>query len=60
MAETRLRYTGPIDGVELSAFGKTIPVAARGEVELADHLTAKDAASLAKQLLTNYRRRGVA
>lgn len=51
MADTRLRYTGPIDGVELSAGGKAIPVARGGEVELADYFTAKDAAGYAKQLV---------
>lgn len=51
MADTRLRYIGPIDGVELSVAGVRVPVVAGGEVELADHLPAKDAGRVAKQLV---------
>lgn len=51
MADTRLRYIGPIDGVELSVGEKRIPVAQRGEVDLSEHFSAKDAASMARQLV---------
>lgn len=51
MAETRVRYTGPIDGVDLVLDdGRTVRVSHRGEVELADYMTERDAGRMARQL----------
>ena len=53
MADTRLRYTGPIDGVELAVGTARVVVARLGDIDLADHATAKEAAALAAQLVAN-------
>lgn len=51
MAETRLRYTGPIDGVELSIGRRGVVVERDGEIDLAEHLPIGEAARVAKGLL---------
>ena len=51
MADTRLRYTGPIDGVELGVGGTRVLVARNGEIELGDHLNQREAAQLARSLV---------
>ncbi len=51
MADTRVRYVGPIDGVSLGVGRARVEVARQGEVELSDHLNQREAAQLARALV---------
>lgn len=53
MADTRVRYNGPIDGVLLGVGGTRVEVARGGEVELGDYLNQREAGQLARSLVEN-------